>query len=317
MFKDILTFPSKNLIYLIPLTIVFGLLAGYFTDTSSLKRFIIPVVILMIYPAMIGFSLHELINLSERKLIVISLFINFVLVPVVAYLLGLLFLLKIPELFAGLAVVSLLPTAAMTIPFTVFAKGNVEASIKLTVISLILSSFLAPWYLYFMIGRYVPVDIWLTFKTIGSVVFLPLFMGVFTYKYLRKKYTLEEFNTGIKPLLFGISAWGSIFVIFTAISMNSKSIFNNPDILAISVFVQAVFYLINFVLVIICSRLNRLSREDGYTLIYTTALRSLTISIGLATIFGVQAVFMVSLAFLFQPQSAVWFTKLNEEYHFL
>ncbi|MBI5199394.1 MAG: hypothetical protein HZA09_05185 [Nitrospirae bacterium] len=136
MFKDILTFPSKNLIYLIPLTIVFGLLAGYFTDTSSLKRLIIPVVILMIYPAMIGFSLHELINLSERKLIVISLFINFVLVPVVAYLLGLMFLLKTPELFAGLAVVSLLPTAAMTIPFTVFAKGNVEASIKLTVISL-------------------------------------------------------------------------------------------------------------------------------------------------------------------------------------
>ncbi|MEW6410801.1 MAG: bile acid:sodium symporter [Nitrospirota bacterium] len=79
--------------------------------------------------------------------------------PVATYLLGLVFLLKNPELFAGLATLSLLPTASMTIPFTVFAKGNVKASIKLTVFGLILSSFLAPWYLYFMVGRYVPVNI--------------------------------------------------------------------------------------------------------------------------------------------------------------
>ncbi|MEW6410802.1 MAG: hypothetical protein AB1488_11970 [Nitrospirota bacterium] len=99
--------------------------------------------------------------------------------------------------------------------------------------------------------------------------------------------------------------------------MNSKLIFNSPSILAISIFVLAVFYLINFVFAITGSKLSRLSREDGYALTYSTVMRNLTISIGLATTFGSQAVFISSLAFLFQPQSVVWFTRLNEEYHFL
>lgn len=317
MFKDILTFASRNLIFLIPLTILFALFVGYFIDTSSLKKLLLPVVVLMIYPAMIGFNLHELADLSEKKLIVLSLIINFVLVPVIGYLLGLVFLIKNPELFAGLVIVSLVPTASMTIPFTLFAKGNVKASIKITVLCLILSSFLAPWYLYFIVGRYVPVDIWLTFKTIGIVVFLPLLMGILTFKYLQKRYTDNDFNTEIKPLLPGISAWGALFIIFTAISMNSKLIFNNPNILAVSVFVQAVFYLINYFLVTTFSKLSNLSREDSYALIYSTVLRNLAISIGLATIFGTKSVFIVSLAFLFQPQSALWFAKLNEKYHFL
>ncbi|MEW6410800.1 MAG: hypothetical protein AB1488_11960 [Nitrospirota bacterium] len=63
VFKDILTFPSRNLIYLIPLMIVSGLAVGYFIDTSALKKFILPVVVLMIYPAMIDFNLHELADL--------------------------------------------------------------------------------------------------------------------------------------------------------------------------------------------------------------------------------------------------------------
>jgi ACR3 family arsenite transporter len=134
---------------------------------------------------------------------------------------------------------------------------------------------------------------------------------------LRKRYTGNNFNTEIKPLLPGISAWGALFIIFTAISMNSKLIFNNPDILAVSVFVQAVFYIINYFLVTTFSKLSNLSREDSYALIYSTVLRNLAISIGLATIFGTKSVLIVSLAFLFQPQSALWFAKLNEKYHFL
>jgi hypothetical protein len=47
-------------------------------------------------------------------------------------------------------------------------------------------------------------------------------------------------------------------------------------------------------------------------------LRNLAISIGLAaTAFGVTAAFMVSLAFLFQGQSAAWFIRVDEKYKIL
>lgn len=46
--------------------------------------------------------------------------------------------------------------------------------------------------------------------------------------------------------------------------------------------------------------------------------RNLAISIGLAaTAFGVATAFKVSLAFLFQDQSAAWFIRLNEKYNIL
>ena len=131
------------------------------------------------------------------------------LVPGVAYSLGVLFLSKSPSLFVGLDIASLLPTSNMTVAFTMLAKGNVRAAIKLTVTSIIIGSLLAPWYLYFMIGQYVPVDNALTFKVLGMIILLPLVMGILTFKYLRTKYTINEFNEEVKPLLAGICAWGA------------------------------------------------------------------------------------------------------------
>lgn len=45
--------------------------------------------------------------------------------------------------------------------------------------------------------------------------------------------------------------------------------------------------------------------QDGLSLLYSTVLRNLAISIGMAAgMFGSQAAFMVSLAFLIQPIAA-------------
>jgi len=65
LFKEILLFPSRNLIYVIPATVLFGLVWGYFNDTSSFKTLILPIVVLMVYPSMIGFNLSELAHLQE------------------------------------------------------------------------------------------------------------------------------------------------------------------------------------------------------------------------------------------------------------
>ena len=318
LFKNILLFPSSNLISVIPSAVLFGLVAGYFVDTSSLETLILPTVVLMVYPSMIGFNLSELAHLQEKKLFILSLIINFILVPVVAYLLGLSFLFNSPDLFAGLAIISLLPTSNMTVAFTMLSKGNVRASIKVTVLSLILGSLLAPWYLYSLIGKYVPVDRVQMFKVIGLTVFLPLIMGLLTFRYLITRYTETGFNENIKPLLPGICAWGAIVIIFIGISTKSKAILGNPDILAAALFVLAVFYSINYALALAGCKIMRLCAEDAYTLVYSTVLRNLAISIGLASaLFGSQAVFMVSLAFLFQPVAVVGFRKLSEKYSFL
>ena len=318
MFRKVLLFSSKNLPYLIPATIVLGLMAGLFFNTSVLKALILPITVIMIYPTMIGFDLRELAHIHEKKLLSLAFFINFILVPAVAYFLGRGLLFGMPGLFVGIAISSLLPTSNMTIAYTMISGGNVSASIKITIASLVTGALVSPWYLYLMVGRYVPFDVWRTVMTLVIVVFLPLLLGILTFRYLMCRYTISEFNSGIKVLLPGISAWGAVCIVFISVSMESKMIFKGLNVLVVAVLVQVVFYMANYFFAVVGSRLCKLNKQEGYVLVYSTALRNLGISMGLATsVFGSQAALMVSFAFLFQPLAAAWFLKLNEKYIFI
>lgn len=310
--------PSRNIALTIPVMLVTGFISGLYFDTSILKEYILPVtVLIMIYPTMIGFKTSEIINTSHTRLLLAASVINFILVPLLAYVLGVLFLLRNPQLFAGLAIASLLPTSNMTIAFTHFGRGNIPAAIKLTVISLVFGSLLAPWYLLIMIGGYIDINVLAMLETVSLVIFLPLFLGISTYYMILKKYTREEFDSKIKPYLPALSAWGMVYVIFTGISTNAHTIVSNPGLLLVSLMVWVIFYSVNYLISIKAGRLY-FDRKDSVTLVFGTVLRNLAISIGLAaTAFGVTAAFMVSLAFLFQGQSAAWFVRLNEKYNIL
>jgi len=315
--RKLFFWPAKNIALAIPIVLLLGFLTGLFIDTSSLKQFILPITVLMIYPTMIGFKGKEIFGFSHGKLLITVMLLNFLFIPAVAYLLGTQFLLKDPQLFAGLAITALLPTSNMTIAFTMLAKGNVPASIKMTTIGLLLGSFLAPWYLYLLVGKYVPVDILATVKTIFLVILIPLLMGMFTYQYLLKKYSQEFFQKEIKPFLPAASTWGMMLIIFISMSMNAQRIAAHMDIFVLAFLVQLLFYTINYGVAILIGR-NLFQEKDSLTLVFSTVLRNLSISIGLAaTAFGPNAALMVSLAFLIQGQAAAAFIKANERYRFL
>jgi len=315
--KPLFFWPSKNIALAIPLVLLLGFLTGILVDTSTLRQFILPITVLMIYPTMIGFKANEVFNLSHGKLLVTVMLLNFLLIPALAYLLGTQFLLNDPQLFTGLAITALLPTSNMTIAFTMLSKGNVPAAIKMTTIGLLLGSFLAPWYLYFMVGKYVPVDILATVKTISIVIIIPLLFGMLTYNYLLRKYSQERFQKQIKPYLPAASTWGMVLIVFISMSMNAKRIASHLDIFAVAFAVQLIFYGVNYIIAIIIGR-NLFEEKDSLTLVFSTVLRNLSISIGLAAAaFGSNAALMVSLAFLIQGQAAAGFIKLNQKYHLL
>lgn len=317
MLKKLVMLPAKRLTLTIPIILAAGFLTGLFIDTTPLKRFILPVTILMIYPTMIGLKAKDILNTAHLKIFKLSFIINFIIIPLSAYIMGTLFLLKDPQLFAGLAIASLLPTGNMTIAFTMLARGNVSAAVTLTVISLILGSLLAPWYLLVMVGKYIPIDFLLILKTIVLVVFIPMAAGMLTYRRILKNYSEEHFKKVFKPYLPAASTWGMVFIIFTSISTNTTMIMSHLDIFIAAFLIQIVFYLVNYTVAVLIAR-RYLKPADGYALVYSTVLRNLSISIGLAaTAFGANAALMIALAFLIQGQAAANFVKLNEKYHLL
>ena len=314
--KKFYIFPQKYLLLSIPLTLILGFMIGTFYDTSVLQPTILIGTIIMIYATMVGFKFKELTSFKGSKVLGYSLILNFIIIPLVAFLIGKLFLSDHPTMFAGLALSALLPTSGMTISWTAIHKGNVSAAIKLTVFGLMLGSLLTPWYLLAMVGKYVDVNILGTMQTIALVVFLPMLLGHITFKFLMKKYTPEEFQKKIKPNLAPLSNWGMLYVVFVSMSMKAKMIMDNLQIISLALLVLITFYLINYLISTLTAK-QFLDRENGIALVNGTVLRNLSIAIGIAaTSFGAEAALIVTIAFIVQQQSIAYYGKLAKKYWF-
>jgi len=311
--RKIFDFPAKNLALAIPAILAVGFVCGYYIDTSVLKSIILPMTFLMIYPTMIGFSIKEAYNLSHIKVLVFSLILNFLVIPMIAYLLGMAMLYDQPEMLAGLVLASLLPTSGMTISWTMIFKGNVPAAIKMTAVGLVVGSLLAPWYLLVMVGKIVPINMGQLFLTISVVVFLPLILGNLTYRAITRKVNPKEFQAKVKPLLPSFSIWAMLIIIFSSISMKSRMIISTPELIVKGVVVLVLFYAVNFIISTFTGRIF-FKKENAIALVYGTVMRNLSISLGVAlAAFGVKAGLIVTLAFILQVQMAAWYGKLAEK----
>lgn len=311
------TFPSRNLIYIIPCVILLALISGRFIDTSPLKAFILPVAMLTIFPAMIGFQPRELVKLTELRLMLVNLLLNFIALPLAAFLIGRVLLEPWPELRTGLLIISVVPGGNMAVAFTMLFGGNVKASLKLSTTNLVFGSLLAPLILYILAGTLVEIDVFHIAKTIGLVVFIPLCFGVLTYNLLLQRFSAEQFKQEIKPLLPVVSVWGLLYLIFASVSMKAGMIFNYPELIVQAFSSLVLWYFTIFALCVTIGRLY-FPRKDAISLLLNVELRNLPICIGIAvTAFPPQTAMMVALAFLFQQQFAIWFWQLDKKYGLL
>ena len=314
MLRRVFHFPSKNLITVIPAALFLGFSVGLFADTAFLKKYILVTTFLMIYPTMIGFRFQEGLRFTEKRLLLLAAAMNFLVIPVFAYFLGGLFFGSRPELLAGLAILAILPTSGMTISWTLLFKGNVAGAVKITAFGLVIGALLAPWYLVLTVGQFVPLNPLAVSKTISTVVFLPLVAGFITQHLLRRVYTEDRFTRDIRPLLPAASVWGLLALMFMSMSMKTKMILSQPELILQVLGVLALFYTVNFALGTVIGQ-RVLAPRDAVALVYGSAVRNLSISLGVAVAtFGPTAALLVTLAFLVQVQAAPWYGKIIEHF---
>ena len=174
---------NKNLVYAIPALMISGLVFGNITDESivaRMKTLIIPLTFLMVYPMMVTLNIKHLKQGLQPKIQGSAMFINFVIIPFVAFFLGKFFFADQPYMALGLLLASLLPTSGMTISWTGFAKGNMGAAINMTVIGLTLGSLVTPIYVSWLMGATVEVNFLKVAQQIVIIVFLPMALGFIT-----------------------------------------------------------------------------------------------------------------------------------------
>lgn len=250
---EILNFITKQLVLVIPLCLILGFLVGYFIDLSLLKNLIPIFTFIRIYPMMINLKFKKLLEGGDFTLISVTQFINFLVIPFLAYGLGVFFFRENYYLTLGLLMAGLVPTSGMTISWTAFAKGNVEAAVKMTVIGLILGSLATPVYVQALMSAHLEVDPIFIFRQIVFIVFIPMIAGYVTQRYLLKKYGPQYMQKNIAPKLSFISTIGVLGIIFIAMGLKAREIIAQISLIFYIFIPLIILYILNFLLTTIIS----------------------------------------------------------------
>lgn len=310
-----LSWLQKNLVWSIPGAMLLGLLFGQLANPGPLRWAILPLTFLMVYPMMVTMNLKALLSPGGGRVQGTALFINFVVMPAVGWGAGVFFFADQPAARLALLLTALLPTSGMTISWTGFAKGNVPAAVKMTVLGLVAGSLLAPLYLQALLGAVVSIPVTQVALQIGLIVFLPMALGHLTQKWLVAQVGQARFNSHTKLLFPPWSTLGVLGIVFVSMALKSHDIVQNPALLATLLMPLALVYALNFALSTVVGRLF-FERGDAIALVYGTVMRNLSIALAIAIgVFkdhGTEAALLIALAYVVQVQSAAWYVRLTD-----
>lgn len=313
MFFQLLGLIKKRLVTFIIGAMIVGLIVGSLVDVSNLRKLILPLTFLLVYPMVVPLDFGSLKQKENKTLQVVVQLLNFILFPLIAYGLGLLFFESV-YLRLGLLLIALLPTSGMSISWTVMAKGNVNAVIRMVIIGLLLGAVLSPFYIAILLGAEVDVPVMQIFTQILVVVFVPLLAAYITQKLLIKKYGQEQFHQSIKKKFPPFSTLGVVIIIFVAVSLRAKVLINNPEILLEIIVPMLLFYLLIGSSSIMVGRLF-FKKKDAIALVNGTLIRNLSLSLAIVLSAFPEAsiaAVLIAISYVLQVQIAAWNVRLTK-----
>jgi len=249
------------------------------------------------------------------KLLITALLINFAVIPFVSFFIGSNLFDNTGYLLAFIVMGSL-PTSGMTISWTDFAKGSVKDAVKITILGLLIGSMLIPVYIKLFLGTAVSISIFSILRQVVLIIIVPLILGNLTRRILIKKAGKESYEKDWKKKLPLLSSFGLVLIIFISMGLKAKSILNNPSQVLGIIFPVVALYVASFIISTLIGKLF-FCRKGSVALVYGTALRNLSIAMGISvSLFSEYAssiVLVLSIAYIIQVQASAWFLKLNEK----
>ena len=152
---------------------------------------------------------------TRPKDIIIGAIAQFTIMPLLAFLLSIVFKLP-PELAVGVILVGTCPGGTSSNVMTYLANGDVALSVGMTSVSTILAPFATPLLTLLYAGQKVDVNAVSMFVSIVQVVILPIFLGFIINKFFYK------FTNSIKEILPLISVLAIVAIVAAVVSANSQ-----------------------------------------------------------------------------------------------
>lgn len=290
MFEKLAKNLKKNLLWYSLIAIGLGWALGLaFHDFAMVHKTLLSnlttvLVFLMIYPMMVNLNLERIPKvLKEPKPVLLSLVYNFVLTPLIAFLLVKGFI-HDPNLALGFLLVMLVPGSSMSIGYTGLAGGDLEVATVALGVNFLLIPLMLPLWVKLLGSAYnVPVPLPLLLRTVFVVLILPMFLGDLTRRLLIRRLGEKGFSK-LKPLFGSITMTTMLLLVGLIFFMKAQLLLSKWFILVELAVVNTVYMLLMLALITWLDRALGLSYEEHMGIVFLSVGKNNGTAIAIATL---------------------------------